>query len=168
MGKKEKEIKMYGEPASATVAKASGIFKHSVRKIATYEQAWQQSVRALEADPLTKNFSESEMQSWVKQASGMVNRFHRSSSAVEGRNGRLSQMYHNGRGFSERRLSALTVIHNYGIRHKEGLTAASRLFAREFSDPLTWLLGKMGELPPPRSSRQRKIRNPLILLDVPA
>ncbi|HRE87453.1 MAG TPA: DUF6399 domain-containing protein, partial [Accumulibacter sp.] len=32
--------------------------------------------------------------------------FHRSSSAVEGRNGRLSQLYHNGRGLTKSRLAA--------------------------------------------------------------
>jgi hypothetical protein len=38
-------------------------------------------------------------------------------------------MYHNGRGLSKKRLKALTVIHNYGIRRTNGTTAAMRLFA---------------------------------------
>jgi hypothetical protein len=35
-------------------------------------------------------------------------------------------MYHNGRGLSKKRLKALTVIHNYGIRRTNGTTAAMR------------------------------------------
>jgi hypothetical protein len=67
-------------------------------------------------------------------AEWMTKKFHRSSSAVEGRNGFLSQMYHNGRGLTAKRLRALTVIHNYGIKRLDGTTAAMRLFDREFPD----------------------------------
>ncbi len=98
----------------------------------------------------------------------MARQFQRSSSAVEGRNGCLSQMYHNGRGLSEKRLRALTVIHNYGIRREDGTTAAQRLFGCEFPDPFTWLLGEMGELPLPRKARKRVVSNPLKLLGVPS
>lgn len=98
----------------------------------------------------------------------MTRQFQRSSSAVEGRNGCLSQMYHNGRGLTEKRLMALTVIHNYGIKREDGTTAAMRLFDAEFPDLFTWLLGQMGELPLPRKSRERVISNPLKLLAVPS
>ncbi|MDQ6998471.1 MAG: DUF6399 domain-containing protein, partial [Mariprofundus sp.] len=86
----------------------------------------------------------------------------------EGRNGCLSQMYHNGRGFTEKRLAALTVIHNYGIKHPDGSTAASRLFEQDFLDPLTWLLEQVEELPLPRRSNKKPICNPLILLTIPS
>jgi hypothetical protein len=133
-----------------------------------YQQAWESASRALKNDPFTATVAESELQSWVERANWMVQHFHRSSSAVEGRNGCLSQMYHNGRGFTEKRLRALTVIHNYGIKHKDGSTAASRLFEQDFPDPLTWLLGQLDELPLPRASGRRTPRNPLIVLAVPS
>ena len=98
----------------------------------------------------------------------MARQFQRSSSAVEGRNGCLSQMYHNGRGLTENRLRALTVIHNYGIKREDGTTAAMRLFDTEFPDLFSWLLGNMGELSLPRKNRKRVISNPLKLLSVPS
>ena len=98
----------------------------------------------------------------------MVRQFHRSPSAVEGRNGCLSQMYHNGRGLTESRLEALTVIHNYGLMRQDGTTAAERLFGKPFPGLFAWLVGQMGELPMPRKARQRAVRNPLKLELVPA
>jgi hypothetical protein len=133
-----------------------------------HQQAWERASKALKSDPFTKKLTESEIQSWSERTHSMVQYFHRSSSAVEGRNGCLSQMYHNGRGFSEKRLRALSVIHNYGIKHADGSTAASRLFEQDFPDPLTWLLGQVGELPLARKSKKRAVSNPLILLPVPS
>jgi len=98
----------------------------------------------------------------------MSRQFQRSSSAVEGRNGCLSQMYHNGRGLSGKRLKALTVIHNYDIKREDGTTAAMRLFNTEFPDLFLWMLERMGELPLPRKSRERLTFNSLKLLDVPS
>ncbi len=97
----------------------------------------------------------------------MARKFYRSSSAVEGRNGYLSQMYHNGRGLTAKRLRALTVIHNYGIKRLDGTTAAMRLFDREFPDLFSWLVNEMGELPLPRKARERVIRNHLFLITAP-
>ncbi len=85
----------------------------------------------------------------------------------KGRNGCLSQMYHNGRGLSEKRLKSLTVIHNYGLKRADGTTAATRLFDSEFPDLFSWLLDKMDELPLPRKSRERVVSNPLTLSGVP-
>lgn len=133
-----------------------------------YHQAWERASQVLRDDPFTAMLTENELQLWVERAQWMVRHFHRSSSAVEGRNGCLSQMYHNGRGFTEKRLCALTVIHNYGIKHSDGSTAASRLFGQDFSDPLTWLVDQIGELPLPRKSKKRAVCNPLILLTVPS
>jgi len=99
---------------------------------AKYQQAWTRASEALKDDPLTAKITEGELQSWVDRALWMVRHFHRSSSAVEGRNGCLSQMYHNGRGFTEKRLRALTVIHNYGIKHSDGSTAEAKSCKRAY------------------------------------
>ena len=133
-----------------------------------YHQAWLRAVQALQTDAFTANLPENELQRWLEWAEWMARQFHRSSSAVEGRNGYLSQMYHNGRGLTEKRLRALTVIHNYGLKRVDGTTAAMRLFGQEFPDLFSWLVAEMGELPLPRKGRQRAIHNPLFLKSVPA
>jgi len=72
-------------------------------------------------------------------------------------------MYHNGRGLSEKRLKALTMIHNYGIKRENGTTTATLLFDIEFPDLFSWLLDEMGELPLPRKGRERVTSNSLML-----
>ncbi|MCP4457984.1 MAG: hypothetical protein GY816_08170 [Cytophagales bacterium] len=84
----------------------------------------------------------------------MVSNFQRTSSAVEGRNGWLSQMHHNGRGLSPKRLKALTVLHNYYLKRTDGTTAAERAFRQKFPDPLEWVVSRMGDLPLPRVSKK--------------
>ena len=133
-----------------------------------YRQAWERATDQFKEHPVSATLSESEMQHWLTWADSMVRQFHRSSSAVEGRNGCLSQMYHNGRGLSKKRLKALTVIHNYGIRRANGTTAAMRLFDTDFPDLFSWLLDEMGELPLPRMERGTAIPNPLKLIGVPS
>lgn len=133
-----------------------------------YRQAWEQASDTFKADPFSAKLPESEMQRWLVWADNTVRQFHRSSSAVEGRNGCLSQMYHNGRGLTPKRLKALTVIHNYGIKRVDGTTAAIRLFETDFPDLFSWLLDEMGELPLPRKGRERKISKPLKLIAVPS
>ena len=133
-----------------------------------YRKAWTHASHTLEAHPFSATLSDSEIQRWLSWAEWMVRQFHRSSSAVEGRNGSLSQLYHNGRGLTPQRLSALTVIHNYGLQHEDGTTAARRLFGTEHPELFSWVLEQMGELPLARRSRKRAIPNPLKLLNVPA
>lgn len=132
-----------------------------------YREAWQRAVQVWEADPFWSGLSSSDQQRWLEWGEWMVRQFHRSSSAVEGRNGCLSQMYHNGRGLTQKRLKALTVIHNYGIRRSDGTTAAQRLFEIPFPDVFEWLASQMGALPLPRRARQLTIPNPLLRELVP-
>ena len=132
-----------------------------------YRRAWQCAVSRFESDPFRLSLSTSELEHWVQWGEWMVRQFHRSSSAVEGRNGRLSQMYHNGRGLTKKRLAALTVVHNYGLKRADGTTAAQRLFGSPFPDVFEWLISQMGALPLPRKPRERIKRNPLILQGVP-
>jgi hypothetical protein len=133
-----------------------------------YHQAWQQAVHVLQSDVFTATLPENELQRWLEWAEWMGRQFHRSSSAVEGRNGYLSQMYHNGRGLTEKRLRALTVIHNYGLKRVDGTTAAMRLFDQDFPDLFSWLVPEMGVLPLPRKGREQAVHNPLFLKTVPS
>jgi hypothetical protein len=138
------------------------------RQREVYRRAWQQAVAALNSDEQTANGCSTDLERWVTWAERMARNFHRSSSAVEGRNGYLSQMYHNGRGLTASRLRALTVIQNYGVRRADGTTAARRLFDREFPDLFSWLVDQMGELPLPRQRKKSAVRNPLGLAAVPS
>jgi hypothetical protein len=72
-----------------------------------------------------------------------IDLFVRSTSCVEGRNGRLSLWHHHLHRLSARRLSALTVIHNYWIHRADGSTAAERFFEVSHDDLFEWLLDHM-------------------------
>lgn len=63
-------------------------------------------------------------------------------------------MYHNGQGLIQSRLKVLTVIYNYGLKRKDGTTAAERIFGIEFLDISSWLLDEMGALALPRKGLQ--------------
>ena len=132
-----------------------------------YKTAWEQTLATLQSHPLTPMIPSEELKQWQGWAQWMAEQFHRSSSAVEGRNGCLSQMYHNGRGLTVNRLQACTVIHNFGIKRADDTTAAERFFGTQFPDLFEWLVGQMGELPLPRKGRARSISNPLNLQTVP-
>ena len=117
-----------------------------------YQYAADVALDRLEKHPSTPKFIEKEeMVSW---AEWMVSNFQRTSSAVEGRNGWLSQMHHNGRGLTPKRLKAQTVLHNYYLKRDDGTTAAERLFRKKFPDPLEWVVERMGDLPLPRESKK--------------
>ncbi len=93
-----------------------------------------------------------EVQEVARQIAGL---FQRSSSCVEGRNGRLSLQHHGHSRVSERRLKALTVIHNYMVKRSDGTTAAERLFGQQHKDVFPWLLERMPDLPRPAPKRQK-------------
>lgn len=117
-----------------------------------YQYAADESLYRLDNHPLSPIFMQREdMISW---AEWMVSNFQRASSAVEGRNGWLSQMHHNGRGLTPKRLKAQTVLHNYFLKRDDGTTAAERLFHEKFPDPLEWVIERMGDLPLPRMSKK--------------
>src|SRR5215510_1229580 len=80
--------------------------------------------------------------------------FQRASSAVEGRNGSLSQMQHNHRGLPTRRYQVWTVLHNFDGRAADGTTPAARFFRRSFPDLFERVLSQIDELPMPRQRRQ--------------
>jgi hypothetical protein len=83
--------------------------------------------------------------------------FQRSSSCVEGRNGRLSLFHHGQTRLSEKRLQALTAVHNYVVRREDGTTAAERFFGQKQKDAFSWLLERLPELPQPAAKRRKQI-----------
>jgi len=118
-----------------------------------YLTAWQKAKSALDNHCFTQDVTAEEISRWHDWCEWMISKFQRASSAVEGRNGFLSQMHHNGRGISGRRLKVLTVIHNFVIRRPDGTTAAQRLYETDFPDLFEWLITQMPELPLPRQRR---------------
>ena len=141
--------------------------KNPVMK-ASYKKAWQEALNAWQAYQRSHILSDEEIEHWKDWAIWMVEKFQRTSSAVEGRNGWLSQMYCNGRSLSTLRLKALTAIHNFDLRRADGKTSAERLFDKKFPELFEWTLEKVGPLPLPRERRKNSVFNPLNLQNCPA
>jgi hypothetical protein len=89
-------------------------------------------------------------------AKEVVGLWARSSSCVEGRNGRLALFQHGQSRLSQRRLEALTAVHNYVSRRPDGSTAAERFFGQKHPDAFEWLLARLPDLPRPAAKRPRK------------
>ena len=100
--------------------------------------------------------SEAEKERVQQTAQQCVHLFCRSSSCVEGRNGRLSLFHHGQTRLSEKRLRTLTVVHNYVVRRPDGTTAAERFFGQKQRDAFDWLLQRMPELPRPAAKRPKQ------------
>lgn len=131
-----------------------------------YEAGFCFAQKQLEKNPSTPIQIKNEI--WHSWGKWMVSNFQRTSSAVEGRNGYLSQRHHSGRGLLTKRLKTLTVIHNYTLKRFDGTTAANRLFGREFPDLFEWVIHRMGDLPLPRQYKNTATNNYLKLQTVPA
>jgi len=104
--------------------------------------------------PCTLKLTAEVLAGWKVWAGEHARAFQRASSAVEGRNGYLSQMQHNHRGLPLRRYQVWTVLHNFDCRAVDGTTPASRFFRRSFPDLFESVLSQIDELPLPRQRRQ--------------
>jgi len=93
----------------------------------------------------------SEIDRMVRRARDCAGLFQRSSSCVEGRNVQLSLRHHGMHRLSDRKLKALTVIHNYHLKRSDGTTAAERFYENKPIDLFEWLLNRMTQLPRSRS-----------------
>jgi hypothetical protein len=118
-------------------------------------QTAQRCREAVEADPIWKAMPEERRKDMLALAQECAGRWVRSSSCVEGRNAVLRLRHHGRRGFSEKALAVLTVLHNYWIRRADGTTAAERFFGKKPDDLFEWLLKRFPQLPRPVSSRKR-------------
>jgi|SRR5579883_877914 len=135
---------------------------------AAYQVAAQQAQTALLCHPITAALAGEPLQQWQTWALEMVTKFQRTASAVEGRNGYLSQMHHNRRGLSSQRLRVMTTIHNFHLRRSDGTTAAQRLFGQPSPDLFEWLVHQMPNLPQARRRRVTLKTQPFTLPTVPA
>ena len=120
-------------------------------KIASTLKAMQD---AFARHPCTQRLAPDVLAAWQAWAAEHARAFQRASSAVEGRNGYLSQMQHNHRGLPTRRYQVWTVLHNFDCRAPDGTTPASRFFRREFPDLFESVLAQIDDLPWPRQRHQ--------------
>jgi len=107
-----------------------------------------------ERHPCTRQRKPEVLAGWKAWAAEHAKAFQRAASAVEGRNGSLSQMQHNHRGLPLRRYQGWTVLHNFDCWAADGTTPASRFFRRSFPDLCESVLSHIEELPMPRQRRQ--------------
>jgi Family of unknown function (DUF6399)/IclR helix-turn-helix domain len=124
------------------------------RRKATLHAAWQAMQAAFDRHPITQRLAPHVLEEWHAWALDRVKAFQRASSAVEGRNGFLSQMHHNHRGLPKQRYKVWTVLHNFDCRAADDTTPASRFFRREFPDLFETVLAHVGDLPRPRQRNQ--------------
>jgi len=127
--------------------------RHPVQKaqVALVLQAVEE---AFARHPCTLQLKPELLAAWKSWAAEHAKAFQRASSAVEGRNGYLSQMQHNHRGLPTHRSQVWTVMHNFDCRAADGTTPASRFFRRSFPDLFEHVLSQIDELPLPRQRRQ--------------
>jgi hypothetical protein len=85
------------------------------RRKAALQAAWHAANAAFEQHTLTQRLAPQVLAEWQAWATDRVKAFQRASSAVEGRNGLLSQMHHNHRGLPKQRYKVWAVLHNFGI-----------------------------------------------------
>jgi hypothetical protein len=123
------------------------------RRKARIRQALEAVRTAFERHPLTLRLAPHVLAAWQGWAVDRVKSFQRTSSAVEGRNGSLSQMQHNQRGLPKQRSKVWAVLHNFDGRAADGTTPAVRFFRRTFPDLFETVLSHIEVLP---RARQRK------------
>jgi hypothetical protein len=100
-----------------------------------------------------KNLNDKEQEQLTNIAKDCAQVFQRSSSCLEGRNGYLSLRHHGLHHISDRKLNALTVIHNYFIERPDGSIAAERFFEKRPRSLFKYLRNKMPSVPRPARKR---------------
>lgn len=81
-----------------------------------------------------EQYSNREKEEWMIKGRECAEKFQRSSSCVEGRNGVLSLYHHRFCRLNQRSCQVLTVVHNFHLKRSDGGTAASRFFGCEHAN----------------------------------
>jgi hypothetical protein len=124
------------------------------RRKAKIQEAWEAVRAAFAQHTITQRLAPYVLTAWQAWATDRVKAFQRASSAVEGRNGILSQLHHNQRGLPKQRAKVWTILHNFDCRAADGTTPASRFFRRAFPDLFETVLSHVEALPRPRQRHQ--------------
>ena len=125
------------------------------RRKAKRQEALEEVRAAFERHAITQRLAPQVLAAWTAWATDRVKAFQRASSAVEGRNGYLSQMHHNHRGLPKQRYKVWTILHNFDCRASDGTTPASRFFRRTFPDLFETVLSHIEALPQPRRRKHQ-------------
>ena len=120
------------------------------RRKAKLQEALAAVRTVFEQHAITQQLAPHVLAEWHAWANDQVNAFQRASSAVEARNGFLSQMHHNQRGLPKQRYKVWTVLHNFDCRAAAGTTPAVRFFSQTFPDLFETVLAHIEVLPRPR------------------
>jgi hypothetical protein len=91
-----------------------------------------------------------ELGHYRERATEVASWFQRSSSCVEGRNGVLGMKHHGFHRLSQKRLNALTVVHNFHVQRSDKTTAAERFFNKRHATLFETILHKTSPLGKPR------------------
>ena len=129
------------------------------RRKAKIQEALEAVRAAFERHTISQRLAPSVLAEWQTWATDRVKAFQRASSAVEGRNGFLSQVHHNPRGLPKQRSKIWTVLHNFDCRAADGTTPASRFFRRAFPDLFETVLPHIEALPQPRRRKHQVALN---------
>ena len=133
---------MCAAPKARTSERTEELRQVAMTLMATHKAQWE-------------GLSVQERQKFDEIAHGCAEIFQRSSSCVEGRNGRLALAEHARRQLPEKKLGALTVIHNYSTRRPDGSTAAERFFGAPPQNLFDWLLQRFSRVPRPAKRRKK-------------
>ena len=79
-------------------------------------------------------YPDQEKEEWMVKGRECAEKFQRSTSCVEGRNGILSLYHHRFCRLNQRSCQVLTVVHNFHLKRSDGGTAASRFFSCEHAN----------------------------------
>ena len=116
----------------------------------------------LEPDSPLASLSPDDKQLVESVATECAHLFQRSSSCTEGRNGQLALRYHALHRISPRKLSALTVVHNFFITRPDGSTPAQRFFGSDPRSLFDYLLEHVDLPPRPAKKRPPPVPVPLL------
>jgi len=125
------------------------------RRQAKRQAAWAEVHVAFDQHAITQRLAPQVLADWKAWAFQRTKAFQRTSSAVEGRNGYLSQMHHNHRGLPRQRYKVWTILHNFDCRAVDGKTPASRFFRRTFPDLFETVFAHIEALPQPRRRKHQ-------------
>src|SRR5712691_6281787 len=125
------------------------------RRKAKLRQTLEAVQATLHTHAITTQLAPRVLEAWKAWATQRTKALQRTSSAVEGRNGSLSQMHQNHRGLPRRRYKVWTIVHNFDCRAADGTTPASRFFRQTFPDCFETVLSHIEALPQPRRRKHQ-------------
>lgn len=125
--------------------------KNTDRKKAILQKAEELLSVARNPDGPFREMTESTIKRMEDAAMQCAQYFQRSSSCVEGRNAQLALRHQGIHRLGNRHLKALTVVHNYFIKRRDGTTAAERFFEAKPNELFDFLLKNMNGPSRPRN-----------------